>query len=103
MSLKSYIEKTKALPENEKKRVLFVWVFSLTFIIFLFWAINFTIVVSNQSAEDALIKEKAKLMVNSSTTPDTMNQKINWTDQLGSSINNNLDSIKEGFNVLFKK
>ena len=106
MGLLNYIERTKSLPESAKKRVLFFWVFGITFLIFIIWSINFSITVSNESANEALLQEKAKLMVQSSTTPDMVakaNDGANWTDKFGNFINENLDSVKGGFNVLFKK
>jgi len=106
MSFLNYIERTRALPEKAKKRVLFFWVFGLAFLIFIIWAINFTITVSNQSANDALLQEKAKLMVESSTTPEMVTKTgagSSWSGKIGNFVNENLSSVKDGFNILFKK
>ncbi len=101
MSVKEYIEKVKAKPEDEKRRTVFMWTIIIVIVIALVWAMSFAISVANDQADQAQIQAeaeaaaKAQLIKDSTTTPiQTGNS---WSAELGQLVSNGASAVSEGF------
>jgi uncharacterized membrane protein YqiK len=109
MSVKDYIEKVKAKPEEEKKRIVFMWTIIIVLVIFLVWAISFSLSVANNQADQAQIQAEAEVLAkkqalaeqalieSSSTITLPVVTGESWGVSLNRFINNGISAVSEGF------
>ncbi|MFA6254072.1 MAG: hypothetical protein WC640_02320 [Candidatus Paceibacterota bacterium] len=100
MSITKYIEKVKARPEEEKRRTVFVWTTGLVFLIFMVWAITFSLSVVNDQADSASLRAEAEASAKTqlamgTTTPEQKG--VSWSADLVRFITSGASSINEGF------
>ena len=60
MILAGYIERVRAKTEAEKRPIVFAWAAGLTFLVFLIWALTFSLSIVNREARKETIKAQAE-------------------------------------------
>lgn len=103
MSLQSYITKVRAKTDQEKKTLIFVWTFVITFFVAIIWLMNMSYIITNEKEENAKLmaeaEKKAEQISKASTT--VVNNQSSWS--LGEFVSTNADAVKEGWSVLTGK
>ncbi|OJI08677.1 MAG: hypothetical protein COV08_03250 [Candidatus Vogelbacteria bacterium CG10_big_fil_rev_8_21_14_0_10_49_38] len=94
MSLASYIEKVRAKPEAEKQPIVFGWTVALTTLIFLIWALSFSLSVANNQNRNQELQRQAETAAAVSDQPSGLATVVG---NLSSLVNETVDSITNGF------
>ena len=100
MSVKDYIEKTKTKPEDEKKRVVFMWTIAIIVLIFLVWAISFSLSIANNQDDSARLRAEAEVTARAQIVKSTTSPAQNigsWRARLRQFILDGASAINEGF------
>jgi len=100
MRVADYIQKVKAKPEDEKKRIVFMWTIVIVALIFLIWAVTFSLSVANDRADLARLQAEAEAGARAQITKSTSSPAQNdgsWGASLGQFISSGASAVSEGF------
>ena len=101
-----YIIDVRSRSEAEKQRIVFLWTFVGIIIITLIWLVSFTLSVSNNNAEEARLREEAKILAAAKT--EAALDKASTTDSQFKGViptavdfvSNSVDNVVNGFWVI---
>lgn len=99
--INNYIRSVKNRPEEAKKQAAITWTIIITILIFIFWAITFSLsVVNNQVENERLRAEalaRAKKASEASTTSERTLPQDSWSVKLRGILTDGADSVSQGF------
>lgn len=102
--IQNYINKIRGRTEEEKKRAAILWTISITILIFIIWAVTFSLSISNDRAREerlqaeALVEARARQ--EASTTQVVPARTDSWSKRVGRFIADGAESVSTGFWVI---
>ncbi len=106
-TLGNYIRKVRTKSEAQKKQTVILWMVALTSLIFLIWAVTFSLsIINNQVDEERLqveVNTLAKTLASADLVSNTVvvsNESNSWVTKVSQIVVESTDSVKEGFWVI---
>jgi hypothetical protein len=99
--INNYVESVKTRSEEEKRRVAITWTIVITILIFIVWAITFSLSIVNRQVEDERLRTealaRAKKVSEASTTVGLVLPQDSWSVKLRGILTDGADSVSQGF------